>query len=238
VRGVGVWWRRGDLLTARQTSVRNRGAAGAEGQSTAEQHQQSRAASKPTVRTSTIISPSENCVKGSATPPDCPPHIVPTVASSPPQQHLQVCTPTEVASNLTHSSTPHASHLNLAFSNKTRPSRQQIADGPKVLVGTPSKTLPLTRPATSCLLVTRSWTFSKLVFGRLYHRDPEWVVAAAGAAGAGAAGGEHWSRGGSPLHRSIIPGIPAFPGPTRAHHHLLGPKPPPRWGPRAVEVLG
>jgi hypothetical protein len=62
--------------------------------------QQSRAASTATMRTSTISSPSENCVKGSATPPDCPPHIVPTEVLLP-QQHLQVCTLTAVASNLT-----------------------------------------------------------------------------------------------------------------------------------------
>lgn len=73
VRGVGVWWRRGDLVMARQTSVRNRGAASRSRGAEHSRAEQSRAASTATMRTSTISSPSENCVKGSATPPDCPP---------------------------------------------------------------------------------------------------------------------------------------------------------------------
>lgn len=45
-----------------------------------------------------------------------------------------------------------------------RPARQQMANGPRFLVGTPSKTVPLTCPARY------------LVFGILYHRDPRRVV--------------------------------------------------------------
>jgi len=148
------------------------------------------------------------------------PHIVPTATSSSPSAAL-TSVYTDSGSlkphSLLHASrlTPHTSTSHFTFSNKTRPSRQQIADGPKVLVGTPSKTLPLTRPATSCLLVTRSWTFSKLVFGRLYHRDPEWVVAAAGAEGS-SRGSTGAGAGPRSTEASSQPSQPsqAQPGPT------------------------
>jgi hypothetical protein len=71
-RGVGVWWRRGDPSHSGETDF-SQEPRGSRSRETAEQSRQGRAASNAAKRTSTIISPSENCVKGSATPPDCPP---------------------------------------------------------------------------------------------------------------------------------------------------------------------
>ncbi|KAH8755172.1 hypothetical protein BGZ57DRAFT_859901 [Hyaloscypha finlandica] len=86
VEGQGTWMARtgwafmgGGRWEVRDFGQEQRGSKqeqrGRAQQSRAEQSraEQSRAASKATMRTSTISSPSENCVKGSATPPDCPP---------------------------------------------------------------------------------------------------------------------------------------------------------------------
>jgi len=106
-----------------------------------------------------------------------------------------------------------------------RPSRQQIASGPRILVGTPSTTLPLTYPARACPAPGRRAPCSSLQLGLgvrrdLYHRDSQ----------VGA------SRGSTSTRNTA-----AMLGPTRAHRPFAGPKLPhvsSAVGRRAGQLLG
>ncbi|KAE9368237.1 hypothetical protein N431DRAFT_55684 [Stipitochalara longipes BDJ] len=142
-----------------------------------------------------------------------------------------------------------------------RPSRQQIANGPKILVGTPSKTLPLTCPALARLALLLdaglpvrhcTWTWCS---ERLYHRDPErvarWWVGSRGQQGrhtlhrkhvrpnltqSNRVLGQSWASPGPMLLRR--PMLGPMLGPTRAHRPSAGPNASSAVGRRAVHLLG
>jgi hypothetical protein len=162
-------------------------------------------------------------VKGSATPPDCPPPCPPRQVL--PQQHVQYkyCLYTDSRSRKPHSFTPRASRLTPHIFQQKSPlppanSRRTQDSGwhtvQDTAAGPPCNFLPARHSSVLSLGPCRP-----LVFGRLYHRDPEWV-------------GSRGSRGSPPpapqKHPRPNPGPPPFAGPQASS----------AVGPRAVEVLG
>ncbi|PMD37926.1 hypothetical protein L207DRAFT_530880 [Hyaloscypha variabilis F] len=107
----------------------------------------------------------------------------------------------------------------------------------RILVGTPSKTLPLSCPVLPCpcppdwpwtpgsLLVTAPHSaLGPWCSERLYHRDPEWVVG-------GSRGGLQWLHCAHASPNALL-------GPTRAHRPFAGPNVASAVGRRAVQLLG
>jgi hypothetical protein len=212
------------LLTARQTRLRS----GTEGQQEQRDRRQAGAEQggiQSNNENEHDYLPSRNCVKGSATPLDCPPPCPPRQVL--PQQHVQYkyCLYTDSRSRKPHSFTPRTSRLTPHIFQQTRPSRQQIADGPKTLVGTPSKTLPLARPATSCLLVTPPSSVLALV-ALWCSEDCITGIPSGWAAGAAGTAPPRSTEASQPPRPN--PGPPPFAGPQASS----------AVGPRAVEVLG